>query len=305
LEQNSSGNAPESLVYDLLTKARIPRLLGQFLQPLKDWLDRTLSDLTPLNAVPSIDVDRQTSGDRVYNLILLAIVGTLSTTIIHFILTTIGLGEVITAFGLGLMTMLRVTVLLIFATLVWTPIGVAIGFNPKLAQFLQPVVQFLASFPANFIFPFATLFFIRAGISLDWGSILLMSLGCQWYILFNSIAGAQSIPTDLREMADDIGLRGWKRWQKLIIPGIFSAWVTGGVTASGGAWNASIVSEVVTWGATTLTATGLGAYIAAATQSGDWARISLGISIMSLFVVGLNRLLWRRLYKLAETKYHL
>jgi NitT/TauT family transport system permease protein len=305
LEQNSSSNAPESLVYDLLTKARIPRLLGQLLQPLSDWIDRTLSDLTPLNTVRSIDPDRQSSGDRVYNLILLAIVGTLSTAIIHFILTTIGLNEVITAFGLGLITMLRVTVLLIFATLVWTPIGVAIGFNPKLAQFLQPLVQFLASFPANFIFPFATLFFIRTGISLDWGSILLMSLGCQWYILFNSIAGAQSIPTDLREMADDIGLHGWKRWQKLIIPGIFSAWVTGGVTASGGAWNASIVSEVVTWGATTLTATGLGAYIANATQSGDWARISLGISIMSLFVVGLNRLLWRRLYKLAETKYHL
>ncbi len=305
LEQNSSSNAPESLVYDLLTKARIPRLLGQLLQPLSDWIDRTLCDLTPLNTTPSIDPDRQTSGDRIYNLILLAIVGTLSTAIIHFILTTIGLSEVITAFGLGLMTMLRVTVLLIFATLVWTPIGVAIGFNPKLAQFLQPLVQFLASFPANFIFPFATLFFIRAGISLDWGSILLMSLGCQWYILFNSIAGAQSIPTDLREMADDIGLHGWKRWQKLIIPGIFSAWVTGGVTASGGAWNASIVSEVVTWGSTTLTATGLGAYIATATQSGDWARISLGISIMSLFVVGLNRLLWRRLYKLAETKYHL
>jgi NitT/TauT family transport system permease protein len=305
LEQNSSSNAPESLVYDLLTKARIPRLLGQLLQPMSDWIDRTLSDLTPLNTIRSIDPDRQTSGDRIYNLILLAIVATLSTAIIHFILTTIGLSEVITAFGLGLITMLRVTVLLIFATLVWTPIGVAIGLNPKLAQFLQPLVQFLASFPANFIFPFATLFFIRTGISLDWGSILLMSLGCQWYILFNSIAGAQSIPTDLREMADDIGLRGWKRWQKLIIPGIFSAWVTGGVTASGGAWNASIVSEVVTWGSTTLTATGLGAYIANATQSGDWARISLGISIMSLFVVGLNRLLWRRLYKLAETKYHL
>jgi NitT/TauT family transport system permease protein len=304
LEQNSSGNAPESWVYDLLTKARIPRLLGQFLQPLSDKIDRTLSDLTPLKPLQPESAEREGS-DRVYNLVLLAIVSGFMAWIIHFILTTVGVGEVVKAVGLGMVTMLRVTILLIFATLVWTPIGVAIGFNPKLARLLQPVVQFLASFPANFIFPFATLFFIRTGISLDFGSILLMSLGAQWYILFNSIAGAQSIPTDLREMADDIGLKGWKRWQKLIIPGIFSAWVTGGVTASGGAWNASIISEVVTWGSTTLTATGLGAYIAKATEVGDWSRIALGISVMSLFVVGLNRLLWRRMYQLAESKYHL
>jgi len=132
-----------------------------------------------------------------------------------------------------------------------------------------------------------------------------MALGAQWYILFNAIAGAQSIPGDLREMADDIGLKGWQRWKKLIIPGIFSAWVTGAVTASGGAWNASIVAEIVSWGQTTLVAEGLGSYIAAATTVGDWPRITLGIGMMSLFVVGLNRVLWRRLYQLAETKYHL
>jgi NitT/TauT family transport system permease protein len=191
------------------------------------------------------------------------------------------------------------------ATLIWTPVGVAIGFQPRLARLLQPVVQFLAAFPANFVFPFATLFFIRTGISLDWGSIFLMALGSQWYILFNSIAGAQSIPTDLREMCADVGLTGWQKWRKLIIPGIFSAWVTGGLTASGGAWNASIVSEVVSWGDRTLKATGLGAYITEATVQGDWARITLGIGMMSLFVVGLNRLVWRRLYLLAESKYHL
>jgi len=142
-------------------------------------------------------------------------------------------------------------------------------------------------------------------VSIDWGSILLMALGAQWYILFNAIAGAQTIPSDLREMADDVGLKGLQRWRKLIIPGIFSAWVTGGVTASGGAWNASIVSEVVSWGGTTLTANGLGAYIAQATSEGDWPRIALGIGMMSVFVVGINRLLWRPLYDLAERKYQL
>jgi len=305
LEQSASADPPESWVYDLLKAARIPRLIGQALTPIGELVNRLLSTLTPPRSRQMIDPDRPNSGDRIYNFILLVIIGILVAWALHFILTTVGAGEVFKTFGLGLLTMARVTVLLLFATLVWTPIGVAIGFNPKLARLLQPIVQFLASFPANFIFPFATLFFIRSNISIDWGSILLMSLGAQWYILFNSIAGAQSIPTDLREMASDVGLRGWKRWQKLIIPGIFSAWVTGGVTASGGAWNASIVAEVVSWGQTTLTATGLGTYIARATEVGDWSRITLGIGMMSLFVVGLNRLFWRRLYQLAETKYHL
>jgi NitT/TauT family transport system permease protein len=305
MEQSASAQAPESWVYDLLQTARIPRMLGKALTPVREGLNRLLFKLTqPKSTFPGDSAQPQ-RGDRLYNVILLVIIGILLAWALHFILTTVGISEVVKTFQLGILTMLRVTVLLLFATVIWTPIGVAIGFNPKLARTLQPVVQFLASFPANFIFPFATLFFIRTNISIEGGSILLMSLGAQWYILFNSIAGAQSIPTDLREMADDIGLKGWQRWKKLIIPGIFSAWVTGGVTASGGAWNASIVSEIVAWGSTTLTATGLGTYIAEATSAGDWPRITLGISMMSLFVVGLNRLLWRRLYQLAETKYHL
>jgi NitT/TauT family transport system permease protein len=305
LEQSASAEPPESWVYDLLKAARIPRLIGNGLTPVRETINRFLSVLTRPKPTSSVDLEQQNKSDRLDNLLWLIIIGLLFAWALHFILTTVGLGEVFKTFWLGMLTLLRVTVLLIFASLIWTPIGVAIGFNPKLARLLQPVVQFLASFPANFLFPFATLFFIRTNISINWGSILLMSLGAQWYILFNSIAGAQSIPTDLREMARDIGLKGWKRWQKLIIPGIFSAWVTGGVTASGGAWNASIISEIVSWGQTTLTATGLGSYIAEATAVGDWSRITLGIGMMSLFVVGLNRLLWRRLYRLAETKYHL
>ncbi|MBF2075341.1 MAG: ABC transporter permease subunit [Synechococcales cyanobacterium C42_A2020_086] len=305
LEQSAAAEAPESWVYDLLKAARIPRLVGNALTPAREALNRSLSALTRPKPVRPVEPAQQARADRLYNLILLIIIGVLVAWALHFIVTTVGLGEVVTAFGLGVLTLLRVTALLIFATLIWTPIGVAIGFNPKLSRMLQPVVQFLASFPANFIFPFATLFFIRTNISIEWGSILLMALGAQWYILFNSIAGAQTIPTDLREMASDVGLTGWKRWEKLIIPGIFSAWVTGGLTASGGAWNASIVSEIVSWGQSTLTATGLGAYIADATAVGDWPRITLGIGMMSLFVVGINRVFWRRLYLLAETKYHL
>jgi NitT/TauT family transport system permease protein len=305
MEQSASAETPESWVYDLLTTARIPRLVDNAFSPLREALNQLLSKLThskPQFEEPSEDLERT---ERLYDSILLVFIGFLLGWTLHLIVSTVGVGEVFKTFGLGLLTLVRVTLLLLFASIVWTPIGVAIGFQPKLARTLQPIVQLCASFPANFVFPFATLLFIRAHISIEWGSVLLMSLGAQWYILFNSIAGAQSIPTDLREMADDIGLRGWKRWQKLIIPGIFSAWVTGGVTASGGAWNASIVSEIVSWGNITLSATGLGSYIAQATAVGDWPRITLGIGMMSLFVVGLNRLFWRGLYQLAETKYRL
>jgi len=305
MEQNAAAEAPESWVYDLLKAARLPYLLGKALTPFWEWLNRLLSWLMPPPPPVVADSNQQIWGDRVYNLLVLAVIGVLLVVGVHFILTTVGPGEVLKTFGLGILTLLRVIVLLLFATLIWTPIGVAIGFNPKIARLFQPVAQFLASFPANFIFPFATLFFIHSHISINWGSILLMALGAQWYILFNSIAGAMSIPTDLREMTTDFGVRGWHLWRKLIIPGIFSAWVTGGITASGGAWNASIVSEVVSWGQTTLIASGLGAYIAEATGKGDWPRITLGIGMMSLFVVGINRVFWRRLYHLAETKYHL
>lgn len=305
MEQSASAEAPESWVYNLLQTARIPRMLGNSLTPATEAINRLFSRLSRPRSSLRVDATLSPQYDRLYALILLLIIGVLVAWALHWIVTTVGLDEVFRAFGLGILTLLRVTLLLLFATVIWTPVGVAIGFNPKLARTLQPVVQFLASFPANFIFPFATLFFLWSHLSLEWGSILLMALGAQWYILFNSIAGAQSIPTDLREMADGMGLKGWQRWKKLIIPGIFSAWVTGGVTASGGAWNASIVSEIVSWGSSTLTATGLGAYIAAATFAGDWPRITLGIGMMSLFVVGLNRVLWRKLYQLAESKYSL
>ncbi|MEN9223132.1 MAG: ABC transporter permease subunit [Thermostichus sp. BF3_bins_97] len=305
LEQSAGVAAPESWLYDLLTTARIPRLLNEWLSPLREWGDQVLSAWSQPHPMAPPDPQRQQRRDRLLTQSLLVLIGAIGVWILNFIGTTVGFGEVVLTFGLGLLTLMRVVLLLVLATVIWTPIGVAIGFNPQLARLLQPVVQFLAAFPANFIFPFATLFFIRTHISIEWGSILLMSLGAQWYILFNSIAGAQSIPTDLREMAVDVGLKGWQRWRRLIIPGIFSAWVTGGVTASGGAWNASIVSEIVAWGSTTLTATGLGTYIAEATAVGDWPRITLGIGMMSLFVVGFNRLFWRRLYQLAEDKYHL
>jgi NitT/TauT family transport system permease protein len=204
-----------------------------------------------------------------------------------------------------LVTFGRVIVLVVAATLVWVPIGVWIGLNPRVSRLAQPVVQVLASFPANFLFPFITAILVATGVSLNWGGILLMSLGAQWYILFNVIAGASAIPNDLREAAANLRLPRLLWWRRLILPAIFPAYVTGGITAAGGAWNASIVAEVVTYGDTTLTATGLGAYIAQATGAGDAPKILIGVAVMSVYVVGLNRLFWRRLYALSERRFSL
>jgi NitT/TauT family transport system permease protein len=305
LETRASADVPQSWLLDLLRSSRVPGLIHRALSPVNEAFNRQITRRFPVRPPRPADRPRSRRGDWLYNGLLLIMLAGLIVWAAHFVLAEVGLREVGDALLRGLATFGRVVVLVVVSTLIWTPIGVAIGFNPRLARLAQPVVQFMASFPANFIFPFATVVFIRAGITLNWGGILLMALGTQWYILFNTIAGAMSIPTDLREMTANMGLRGWRLWRHLIIPGIFSAWVTGGITAAGGAWNASIVSEVVAWGSTTLTAYGLGAYVAQATGAGDWPRIVLGVGVMSLYVVGFNRLFWRRLYKLAETRYRL
>jgi NitT/TauT family transport system permease protein len=304
LERSAAAEAPRSWVLNILLASRIPSAISAVISPVGEALSSFVARHFPAQAV----LNKQNAGaakDRVYNGLLLVVVVGLGLFGADFVLREVGLNEVIQATLMGFVTFFRVLVLVVVSTLIWVPVGVAIGFNPRLSQLAQPVVQFLASFPANFLFPFATIFFISAGIELNWGGILLMSLGAQWYILFNSIAGAMSIPSDLREMARNMGVRGWQLWRSLIIPGIFGAWVTGGITASGGAWNASIVAEVVGWGNTTLRAYGLGEYIATATEVGDWPRIVLGVGLMCVFVVALNRLFWRQLYRLAERRFRL
>jgi NitT/TauT family transport system permease protein len=300
----SAGEIRRFWVVDLWRNANLPWLIARALGKPWQMGDRALSRLTRMTVQPA-GVRKAGRGDRLYDAVVILIVAALVFAAGKFVLGEVGLAEVGRASLLGLATSARVLFLLAISTLIWTPIGVAIGFSPRLARISQPIVQVLASFPANFLFPFATLGFIHMGLSLNWGSVLLMALGSQWYLLFNVIGGAQGIPNDLREMATSIGLKKSRAWKVLIAPGIFGSWVTGAITASGGAWNASIVSELVSWGDTTLRAKGLGAYISEATARGDWPRIVLGVGLMSGFVVGFNRLVWRRLYELAETKYRL
>lgn len=220
----------------------------------------------------------------------------------QFVIGEVGWGEIVHVLALGLATATRVLVLIVLASLVWVPVGVWVGLRPRLAQKLQWIVQFVAAFPANLMFPIAVALIVDFDLSVDIWLSPLMILGTQWYILFNVIASASALPSDLRDAAGNLGLRGWLRWKRLILPGIFPGYVTGAISASGGSWNASIVAELVTWGSTTLTATGLGAYIAESTNRGDFPRIALGICVMCLFVMGFNRFLWRRLYTLAERR---
>ena len=206
------------------------------------------------------------------------------------------------AVWLGLITLLRVVVLMIIASLIWVPIGVWLGLRPVWARRAQPIAQFLAAFPANLLFPPFVLFIVYFHLSPDIWLTPLMVLGTQWYILFNVVAGAAAFPGDLKEAAANFRIGGWLWWRKVIIPGIFPYYVTGAITASGGSWNAAIVAEVASWGNTKLQAHGLGAYIADATDKGDMARVVLGVVVMSAFVVLFNRLLWRPMYAYAQRR---
>lgn len=206
---------------------------------------------------------------------------------------------------LGCVTMVRVFVLIAIASVIWVPVGVWIGLRPGAARIVQPVAQFMAAFPANLLFPLVVSGIVMLRLDPDIWLSPLMILGTQWYILFNVIAGASTIPGELRDIGTNLGVRGWLWWRRIALPAVFPFYMTGAVTASGGSWNASIVAELANWGDITLKAHGLGAYIAEATAAGDFHRIVLGIAVMSAFVVFINRLFWRPLYILAERKFRL
>ncbi|SER73808.1 NitT/TauT family transport system permease protein [Propionibacterium cyclohexanicum] len=303
LGDTGSSENSRSVVLDLLRRSHLAALataLGRSLSEVFDTLTRPFGAGT---GWPAAARPRRRVGDIVCAAAIavpcvwgaLAMVGTVQ--------AGPGLGEFGRAFALGLATLGRVVAVIVLGTLIWVPVGAVIGMNTRLRTIAQPIVQMLASFPANFLFPFVTLLLVRHHWSLNWGGIVLMALGSQWYILFNVIAAASAMPADLREAATSLGLPRALRWRTLILPAIFPAWVTGALTAAGGAWNASIVAEVVSYGDTTLRATGLGAYVADATAAGDFPRVLVGVLVMCVYVVGLNRLVWRPLGALANRRF--
>lgn len=307
IEKQASEEVPTSWFYDLLKAARVPRNFRRVIRRTSDWIWKRLPyrekrPTTFDDRKPRVGFLNQ---DRIVGYALGggAVLGLFTA---GSFISSLGTGEVLRCLGMGLVTLLRVTVVLLLSLVIWTPVGVAIGFSPRLTRIFQPVVQFMVSFPAIFIFPFLIPFIVRTGIGINVGSIALMMLGTQWYILFNVIAGAMSVPNDLKWMAKNMRLEGWSKWKHLILPAIFPALVTGAITASGGAWNVSVASELVDQpGSGVLQATGLGAYIMQAYNEHDSKRLVLGVMLMCLFVVLINRLFWRRLYFLAETRYRL
>ncbi len=306
-KSDPGDEAPNSWVLTLMQRARLARAVAATCSALWGWLtDRLrrpwqrpsgLARRYRWPRMPSWGRALWNTGLMIGLLVAVPAFGAL-------IQTEIGIAEVGRVLIYGCATALRVVVLILLASLVWVPIGVWIGLRPKLTQQVQPVAQFLAAFPANLLFPVVVVLIVTFDLNVDVWTSPLMVLGTQWYILFNVIAGASSLPSDLRDAAGNLGVRGLLRWRRFILPGIFPAYLTGAITASGGSWNASIVAEMVSWGKTTLVATGLGAYIAQATAAGDFPRVALGIAVMCLFVMLFNRFVWRRLYDVAAERLH-
>jgi NitT/TauT family transport system permease protein len=305
-EQTASGDVPTSWMLDLFRRTRALRALTLPFAAL----NRAFSNLNiewPEALRPSAAQGGPPS--RIIDVLWFAIIG-LSTGYAAYMAYVylsahLQLSDVSDAVLGGFATLLRVIVLISLATLIWVPVGVWIGLRPKLAERVQPLAQFLAAFPANLAFPVFVLLIVRHNLNANVWLSPLMILGTQWYILFNVIAGASAFPSDLREAAASLHLTGWRWWIKVILPGIFPYYVTGAITASGGSWNASIVAEVASWGDTHLSATGLGAYIAKATEDGDFPRVVLGIAIMCIMVTLFNRLFWRPLYAFGERRLRL
>lgn len=302
-EQTASTERPQSWAYDLFRRTR---LLPVLFAPVTA-LGQLLLTLDRGSARPRERRVREPSIvlERLWQAVVLVSVVAALWLAGRYVFATLRLSDAVAVFGLACITMLRVVVLIALASLVWVPIGVWIGLNPKWAERLQPVAQFLAAFPANVLFPFAVIGIVDWRLSPDIWLSPLMILGTQWYILFNVIAGASAIPTDLREAAGMFGVRGWQWWRQVALPGVFPYYVTGALTASGGSWNASIVAEAVSWGAQKVEAHGLGTFIAKATEAGDYPRVALGIAVMSMFVIAFNRLVWRPMYAFAERRLRL
>jgi NitT/TauT family transport system permease protein len=305
MEQVESASAPTSWVLDFLRRSRgVALFRKRAVRPLREQMVHYFSRR---NEVRSESTEENGALLWIGRVVGVAALGAIVYALVRVAMILTGLhASDFRQIGIGLFaTWLRVNLTLVLGALWTIPAGVAIGFNPRLARIAQPLTQIAASVPATAVFPVVLLVLIRLGGGLGFGSIVLLLLGTQWYILFNVIAGAMAIPTDLKEAASVFGIRGWERWSKLILPGIFPFLVTGMITASGGAWNVSIVAEYAHLKGQTYSTVGIGAMISAATDAKNFNMLLASTIALAAVVVTTNRLLWRRLYRLAETRFKL
>jgi NitT/TauT family transport system permease protein len=311
IEQSGSGDVPHSAVLDLLERSvLVEAFQRRVLRPLGTALDRALS-IRPGRAVPETSEGPRTVRWWRRRAVAVGGAGIVLLLVAWGALATVRELASLPAREWGLVwlsaaaTFGRTVVALLLAAAWTVPVGVAIGMNPRWAHRLQPVVQVVASVPATAIFPVLVLALIGLPGGLNIGAVLLMLLGTQWYVLFNVIAGAMAIPSDLREAATNYHITGWRRWRTLILPAIFPYLVTGMITATGGAWNASIVSELVTVHQRTVSTLGLGALVTGAANDANFPLLLAGTIVMAAVVITVNRFVWRRLYQRAETRYRL
>jgi NitT/TauT family transport system permease protein len=299
-ESIAGATAADPWVLALLRRTRVLRVGSEVLGNALNAIG-ALRLALPLPARP-VHRRSRAAGDAVFGIAVAAVVALAAWKIVEYVAGTLTWGDVGEAVLLGAYTLLRVVILMALAALIWVPIGVWIGLRPYWARRVQPLAQFLAAFPANLLFPPFVVVIVAFHLNPDIWLTPLMVLGTQWYILFNVIAGAAAFPGDLLEAAENFRVGGFLWWRHVTLPGILPYFVTGAITASGGSWNASIVAEVASWGDTKLAAHGLGAYIAHATDAGDFQRVVLGVVVMSIYVLSCNRLFWRPLYAYASRR---
>jgi NitT/TauT family transport system permease protein len=304
VEQEPGARVPDSWALTMMRRSRLIQAATLFFHSTVMLTSRAIKRRDDEPRRPVADRPKRSLDLLWVSLIVAAVVAGLWHIVVVLIKNT-PLREALQVGGLATITMLRVFVLIALASLIWVPIGVWVGMRPRATQIVQPIAQFMAAFPANLLFPIAVFGIVRWKLNPDIYLSPLMILGTQWYILFNVIAGASSIPAEMRYVAANFRIKGWLWWRKIALPAVLPFYVTGAITASGGSWNAAIVAELANWGNTQIEARGLGSYIAEATTAGDFHKIVLGIGTMSLFVVVINRLFWRPLYYYAERKYRL
>lgn len=305
-EEMASEIVPQSWVLDLFHRAAFFQFLGSLFQTLGDAIvNFRLLRKHNKTERKVIDSTWRKVFFIAWNIILYGLIIVSCVVLLHFIFSRVSSAQIAHVFFLGLITAARVMIMIIVSSIIWVPVGVWIGLNPRASQIVQPIVQFLAAFPVNLLFPVAALLIMHFDLNVNIWTSPLMILGAQWYILFNVVAGTTALPKNLKMAVSTLNVHGWLWWKRLILPGIFPYFITGAITASGGAWNISILSEAVSWGKTQLYATGLGAYIMQVTQMGYFPRIALAITVMSLYVLLINRLIWRPLYYLAERRFQI
>ena len=303
-EQEPGITPPESWVLDVMRRSR---LIDRLTEPFASSWRRLLVAGWWKEAVPAKREKEPQHGWITFQwaAVIVALTALALWQVVSFVLQDISASDVLAAFLRGLATFSRIVVLIALASIIWVPIGVWVGTRRQVPNFVQPVAQFLAAFPANLLFPIAVSAIVALKLDPNIWLSPLMILGTQWYILFNVVAGAAAIPAELRSASVNFRVRGLLWWRRIALPAVFPYYVTGAITASGGSWNASIVAEIASWGDEHLQAYGLGAYIAQQTEAGDFHRIVLGIAVMSFFVVVINRIFWRPLYLYAERKFRI